>query len=82
MSDTAERAEHLFAQNLRRLRTEADLSQQDLADSTGIGKGRLSEYERGARSCNIGTLARLAEALDVPISAFFEEEKPARKRTK
>ncbi len=60
---------------LRGLRAERDLSLGALAASAGIGKGSLSEIERGVRSPNLSTLYALAHALDLPL-AWLLDEKP------
>ncbi|HYC15153.1 MAG TPA: helix-turn-helix transcriptional regulator [Stellaceae bacterium] len=43
------------------------LTQQRLADKTGISKPYLSQIENGARSASIGVVKRLAAALKVTV---------------
>ena len=57
-----------FAQNLRRLRKQADLSQEDLGARAGIQMADISRYEGGHRDPRISTVARLADALGVPVA--------------
>ena len=38
-----------LARAIREARKQADLTQQDLADATGIPRGRLAQYETGTR---------------------------------
>jgi transcriptional regulator with XRE-family HTH domain len=48
------------------------LTLQDIADAAGFSKGLLSKIETGAVSPPIATLAKLAEALEVPIGGLFD----------
>ena len=58
---------------IRELRLRARLSQADLAHRVGsMGANDLSRYERGRRSPTLATLERLANALNIPVAAFFD----------
>ncbi|MFW5714198.1 MAG: cupin domain-containing protein [Brevefilum sp.] len=57
---------------LRVLRQARDLSQRELADLSGLNFNTLSLIETEKSSPNVSTLQQLAEALEVPITAFFE----------
>lgn len=63
---------------LRELRQERDLSMRALARISGLSTNALSMIERGRTSPSVSTLYRLAEALGVPITAFFRTELPRR----
>jgi transcriptional regulator with XRE-family HTH domain len=54
-----------FAANLREARRQARLSQADLEHISGVPKTRLSRYENGHMLPSIGTLGKLARALEV-----------------
>lgn len=56
---------------LTRIRQERGLSQQRLADTSGVNKATINQIERGRRSPNIETLERLAAALGVEVADFF-----------
>jgi transcriptional regulator with XRE-family HTH domain len=56
---------------IRRLREQRNLSQQALADGSGLSRNTLSLLERGQTSPTVSTLKRLAIALDVEIDSFF-----------
>ena len=56
---------------LRRIREERALSQQGLADASGVNKATINQIERGRRSPNARTLEKLAAALNVEIGDFF-----------
>lgn len=55
----------LLGQNVRRLRTEQGLSQEELAFRAGMKRSYLSDLERGTRNPSVRALGRLAEALKV-----------------
>lgn len=50
--------------NLRRLRKEAGLSQEALASASGISRRMIVSLEAGSANISLGSLDRLAEALD------------------
>jgi len=57
---------------LRELRNERDISIRSLAEQSGLNVNTLSLIENGKTSPSVSTLQRVAAALDVPITAFFE----------
>ena len=57
---------------LRTLRDQRRLSQQELAKASGISRNTLSLIERGQTSPTVSTLKSLAMALSVEINAFFQ----------
>lgn len=66
-----------LGQSIRQARQRAGRSLADLARKSGFSKGFLSKIENGKSQPPIATLMRLAEALDVPLSAFFDGAPPA-----
>ncbi len=62
----------VFAQNLRGLRKQRGLSQEDLADEAGIDRTYVSSLERGVYNATIPMIERLAKALDVEPAALLE----------
>ncbi len=61
------------------LRTEAGLSQRDLADKMGTTQSVISRLEEGGGARNrIDTLARVATALDRHLILSFPERVPAK----
>ncbi len=52
---------------LRVFRTYRGLTQQALADATGVSKTTISELETGRKTGSVKTLARIARALNVDI---------------
>jgi transcriptional regulator with XRE-family HTH domain len=59
---------------LRQLRTDRDMSMRALARASGLSTNALSMIERSRTSPSVSTLYKLAEALEVPITAFFRLE--------
>lgn len=63
---------------LRGLRKERELSQRGLAELAGLSPNAISLIEREEISPSVATLQRLAGALGVKMSYFFETETLAR----
>ncbi len=64
----------------RTLRQQQGLTVADLAQRAGLSGGMLSKIENGQASPSLTTLQSLAQALQVPLTAFFrryEETRPA-----
>ena len=59
-----------FGLVLRDLRSAADLSQERLADATGLDRTFISLLERGLRQPSLSTLLALSEALEVPLATI------------
>ena len=59
---------------LRVLREERGVSMRSLARRSGLSANALSMIERGLTSPSVSTLTKLANALEVPIMAFFRKE--------
>lgn len=54
-----------FGQHLRKLREAQGLSQEELANRSGIAFSQIGRFEWGARSPTLNTLAALAKGLQV-----------------
>lgn len=54
-----------FAENLRRLRLAAGLTQERLSDLTQLDPGEISRLERGTRDPQLLTIVRVARGLGV-----------------
>ncbi len=55
----------LIGSNIRRLRSERELSQQELAAEAGINRAYLSTVENGKRNISIDNIIAIANALMV-----------------
>lgn len=60
--------------NLHDLRTDRKLSIRALAEMSGLNVNTLSLIENGKSSPSVSTLQQLANALAIPITAFFETD--------
>ncbi len=56
---------------LRELREARNISMRGLAAKSGLSANALSMIERGKTSPSVSTLYKLADALGVPVTAFF-----------
>lgn len=56
-----------FGENLRRIRKQADLSQEEVGRRASLHRTEIGLLERGARVPRIDTLVKLASALGVRI---------------
>jgi transcriptional regulator with XRE-family HTH domain len=58
--------------NVRRLRNAAGLSQSALAEKSNVSRRMLVAIEAGEKNVSLGTLDRVAEALDVAFSDLIQ----------
>ncbi|MDX6742179.1 XRE family transcriptional regulator [Actinocorallia sp. A-T 12471] len=63
--------EEIIAVRVREYRLNRRVSLAMLAEQTGMSKAMLSKIENAQTSCSLSTLARLADALEVPVTALF-----------
>ena len=61
-----------LARNVRRLRRERNLSQEEFAFEAGLHRTDISGIERGARNPTIVVLQKLADAFGVPPAVLLE----------
>jgi len=66
-----------LGQRLAAYRTARGLKVTQLAREVGVSSSLISQIERQQSQPSVSTLFALAEALDVPVDAFFEEGHPA-----
>jgi len=62
----------VFAGNVRRLRKERGLSQEELAEAAGVHRTYVGMIERGEKNVTIYNIERIAIALDVPPGSLLE----------
>lgn len=63
----------LFGQNVRRIRQEQGLTQEDLALKAGINRSYLGGVERGQRRISMENIAKIANALSVTPDVLFRD---------
>lgn len=59
-------------QRVRMRRTLLGMSQEKLGEAIGLTFQQVQKYERGSNRISAGTLYRLGQVLDVPVSFFFD----------
>lgn len=64
---------------IKRLRTEAGLSQSALAERAGLHRTTMSEIERGVSNLSVDLAHRVAQALGMSLSALCAEAELRRK---
>lgn len=67
-----ERAKKRFSRNLKAAREKSGLSQEALGELTGLHPTEISRLERAAREPRLGTIVKLAKALDTTASKLVE----------
>jgi transcriptional regulator with XRE-family HTH domain len=60
-----------IGREVRAFRRQQEMTAADLAQAAGLSTGMLSKIENGNISPSLTTLATLAHALGVPLTAFF-----------
>ncbi len=78
--DAADRLETAIGREVHAFRKRLGMTVVELAKLAGLSPGMLSKIERGQTSPSLATLAALAAALNVPVTALFrqfEEERDA-----
>lgn len=63
-------------EQLKRLRTERNLSQTKLAQLADLNPATVNQIEKGAREPSTATLRKLAEALEVGLADLLEDDVP------
>ena len=61
----------LFADTLRKLRTDKGISQTQLADRMFVNKATISRWESGTRLPDAAMITRLSQVLDVDVSTLL-----------
>jgi len=62
----------VFASNVRRLRTERGMSQEQLAEAAGVHRTYVGMLERGEKNVTIYNIERIAKALVVDPSILLK----------
>ncbi|MBI1915407.1 MAG: helix-turn-helix transcriptional regulator [Planctomycetes bacterium] len=62
-----------FAGRLRELRSQAGLTQEQLAEKVGVKRDAIARWERGSREPSWSNVVALVNALGVDANAFLQE---------
>ena len=68
----------LFAANLRRVRHESGLSQEELAHEAGVDRAHVSKLERGVAYVGLEIIGKFSKVLKTPPDMFL---KPVSKKS-
>jgi len=60
--------------NIRRIRKESRLTQEDVADKARLNSSYYGRIERGEINATIETITTIAQALNVEVPELFESE--------
>lgn len=63
----------MFGKTLSKIRKRRDMSQEELAEKANLHRNMVGLLERGKRNPSLVTVVRLAKALRVQPSKFFEK---------
>ena len=62
-----------YGQVVRKIRLEKSISQETLADLSGLHRTYMSDVELGKRNVSLENIDRIANALEVSISEIFKQ---------
>lgn len=62
-----------LAENIRKLRTDADLTQAKLADLVGVTRATVTQWETGWSQPRMGAVEKLSEVLGVSMSELVDD---------
>jgi transcriptional regulator with XRE-family HTH domain len=62
----------VFGRNVRRLRTEQGLTQEQLAELAGLNLTDVGRIERARRDPGVRVVMKLADGLGVPVAKLFD----------
>jgi transcriptional regulator with XRE-family HTH domain len=65
----------MFYKNIRSIRKEKGMNQEQLAELIGVKRAVVSKYETGAVPLTVEQLQKIAVALDVPVEHIIKESK-------
>lgn len=71
-----------LGQEIKRIRKEKGYTLKRLSELTGITVSALSQIERGKNSPSMSNLAKITEALGVPIRSVFTSDKEKKKNVR
>ena len=64
----------MFAEILRRLRTERGFTQSGLAEKLGVSKQNISDWENGKSETSFEILTKIAKLFDVTVGQLIGSE--------
>lgn len=71
-------AKKLFGQNILCHRKKLGISQEQLAERSGLHRTYIGDIERGKRNVSLENIVKLAEALEITASNLLAKIKPVK----
>lgn len=65
----------MFKDVLRKLRTDSEMSQEELAKRLGLAKSTISMYESGSREPSLEILEAIADTFNVDMNTLTDSKK-------
>ncbi|MFZ3065309.1 MAG: helix-turn-helix transcriptional regulator [Nitrospirota bacterium] len=65
-----------IGERIKKRRRELGITQEKLAETLNVTYQQVQRYENGTNSLNLENVQIVADALSVPVSYFFEPERP------
>lgn len=62
-----------FGDKIRQLRADHEMTQEDLADRSGIGRVFISQLENGHKDACLGVIEALAGTFKITLSELFKD---------
>lgn len=56
--------------NVRRIRTERNMTQIELAERVGVSQSMINQIERGTKALNVNLAAQMAVVLECEVNDF------------
>jgi len=66
--------EKQIAKNIKKIRLESNMTQERIAELSGLTKGYISKIEKSDKAPPLSTLSKIANALDLDITILTAEE--------
>ena len=76
MQASAAKSLKAFGRSIRSYRKQRGMSQEDLAEKSGLSRNYVSDIERGVRNPSLLALIKLSRALRVPLRDLLEDVGP------
>lgn len=71
MTSKSTKLQKLFAENMKAIRTEKGISQEDLGFKAGLDRTYISGIERGIRNPSLKNIKKIAKALKANVIDLF-----------
>ncbi len=62
-----------IGQRIRNYRSQAHLSQEELAEKCGLHPTYIGQVERGEKNATLESISKIAGGLSIPLSTLFEK---------